>query len=647
LCMIGGKKFDPNNRFNYAMQARRQPGSSFKPFVYSAALDSGLYTPATVFIDKPYVFTFDSDDPDDWYKPNNYGGAYYGKVSFRRALRKSLNIPACEIFYTIGRNNDYKVPIDRAAIMLGLISQKDINERFKREVSTVLGTGSVSPVEMARGFSVFANMGQKRVPNAVISVEDRDGRTIYEPWKELQKYYRENAKKLQVISEQNAYVMTDIMKDTVAHPDGMLYYRKRRMIAAGKNFPDVEIAAKTGTTQNFCDGWTVGYSPEITVAMWCGFKEYGLSLGNNQPGVTIHGNSFLDFMRVYHYNKGPMKFTEPDGIVHAKICPESGLLPSESCNEDNLIEEIFIKGTEPTRECTVCMLKGEQRHSTLDKFIDKYEMTRRPETQLFRGKVGYNKDIMRSAAKAERDQNELSDVTLDIEGLNTVDLFEDDTYIDVDALLGTNKKKSNRTGRSSSGRTSSQNGSSNQSGRSRSSGRGRRSRGSSTTTTTVYDMYQDPYEADAATDNEPEVDLDLNLDALLNEDFGDMLLTNDDDQNANPAGDDILTDNPVQDDTSDMINGNNDLGIPNNTIVPSEENAPADNAGNIGEMPTAAEPSAQDEDGAAEPSLPDDNNAQTAEPEQDQPEAVPADNAEGEVKSEQNNANNEDFFLDL
>ncbi|MBP5706110.1 MAG: hypothetical protein J6W76_02410, partial [Spirochaetales bacterium] len=359
LSMIGGKKFDPNNRFNYAMQARRQPGSSFKPYVYSAALDSGLYTPATVFIDKPYVFTFDSDDPDDWYKPNNYGGAYYGKVSFRRALRKSLNIPACEIFYTIGRNNDYKVPIDRAAIMMGMISQKDINERFKREVSTVLGTGAVSPVEMARGFSVFANMGQKRVPNAVISVEDRDGRTIYEPWKELQKYYRENAKKLQVISEQNAYVMTDIMKDTVAHPDGMLYYRKRRLMAAGKSFPDVEIAAKTGTTQNFCDGWTVGYSPEITVAMWCGFKEYGLSLGNNQPGVTIHGNSFLDFMRVYHYNKGPMKFTEPDGIVHAKVCPESGLLPSESCNEETLVDEIFIKGTEPTRECSLCMLKGE------------------------------------------------------------------------------------------------------------------------------------------------------------------------------------------------------------------------------------------------------------------------------------------------
>ncbi|MBP5450091.1 MAG: hypothetical protein J6Y01_08270 [Spirochaetales bacterium] len=308
------------------------------------------------------------------------------------------------------------------------------------------------------------------------------------------------------------------------------------------------------------------------------------------------------------------------------------------------------------------MLKGEQRHSTLDKFIDKYEMTRRPETQLFRDKVGYNKDIMKSAAKSEHGQNELSDVTLDIEGLNTVDLFEDDTFIDVDALLGTNKKKSNRSGRSSN--RSSQNGSSNQNSR-KSGSRGRRSsRGSSgTTTTTLYEMYQDPYEADAAADNEPEVDLDLNLDALLQEDFGDMLMTNDDeDKNETSVNDDIMTDNPVQDNTSDMMNGNNDLVIPNDTIVPLEENAPANNADNIGDMPAAAEPIAQDENGAAEPNPPDENIIPAAEQQTEQehpaetvaePEvhadngAVPADNAEGEVKPEQNNANNEDFFLDL
>jgi hypothetical protein len=399
--------------------------------------------------------------------------------------------------------------------------------------------------------------------------------------------------------------------------------------------------------------------------MWCGFKEYGLSLGNNQPGVTIHGNSFLDFMRVYHYNKGPMKFTEPDGIVHAKICPESGLLPSESCNEENLVEEIFIKGTEPTRECTLCMLKGEQRHSTLDKFIDKYEMTRRPETQLFRDKVGYNKDIMRSAAKAEREQNELSDVTLDIEGLNTVDLFEDDTYIDVDALLGT-KKKSNKQGRSSGTRTNPQNGSSDQNSR-RSGSRNRRGRGSSAaTTTTVYEMYQDPYEADAAADNEPEVDLNLNLDALLNEDFGDMLLTNDDNPDEIPAGDDILTDNPepgehnqTENEPADNVaqpfnedevqtNQENHQLMNNEDAAPAAEPIiPADNAPDnetVGDQPV---------------SLPDENVVLPAEPqtEQEQPAAgqeapvdngaTPAGSADNEVKSEQNNANSEDFFLDL
>ncbi|HPO50429.1 MAG TPA: transglycosylase domain-containing protein, partial [Spirochaetota bacterium] len=131
ITMIGGKKFDPNNRFNYAMQSRRQPGSSFKPLVYSAALDGGMFNAATILVDKPFAFTFDSEDPDDWYRPENYGGHYYGKVSLRKALRRSLNIPACQIFYTIGKNNNYKVPIDRAAALLGINSQKEIDQRFK------------------------------------------------------------------------------------------------------------------------------------------------------------------------------------------------------------------------------------------------------------------------------------------------------------------------------------------------------------------------------------------------------------------------------------------------------------------------------------------------------------------------------------
>ena len=369
--MIGGK-FDPNNRFNYGMQSRRQPGSSFKPLVYSAALDSGMFTAATVLVDKPYVFTFDSDDPDDWYRPENYGGYYYGKVSLRRALRKSLNIPACQIFYTIGKNNRFKFPIDRAAILLGLNSQSEIDQRFKPEISTVLGTGSVSPIEMAMAFSVFANGGKRRVANSILYIEDRDGRIIYESWKDLEKYYRENSKKLQVITKENAFLVTNILRDTVHNPEGFLAGYKSNIIKDGKTFPDVELAAKTGTTQNWSDAWEVGYSPEITVAMWAGFDKYGLSLGYEQAGVNVLGRHFLEYMRQYHLGKGKLVFANP-GVGGVKVCKESGLLPSKDCKDESIYFEYFLPGTYPKTECNICGQKKDLEENVMDKFRDIYD----------------------------------------------------------------------------------------------------------------------------------------------------------------------------------------------------------------------------------------------------------------------------------
>ena len=368
LTMIGGKYFDVNNRFNFAMQGRRQPGSSFKPFVYSAALDSGLFTAATIIDDEPTNFTFGSQDPDEWYRPYNYGGVYYGKVSVRRALRRSLNIPAVKIYYEIGKNNEYKVPIDRAALLLGLNSQKEIDARFAREASTVLGTGSVSLSEMTTGYSVFANGGQKRIMSSIIQVEDRDGKIIWAPAQEMEKYHRDNKKRLQLISPQNAFVMADILKGTVHSPDGFLYGTKRRIIDEGKPFPDVELAAKSGTTQNWSDGWILGFSPDITAGAWMGFKQYGLSLGFNQDGSIILGNIWVDYMRQAHLGKNKVYFKEPAGVLRIKVCKESGLLPSSSCNEDSLYYETFLQGHTPRKTCDVCELKNEQKKTILNSF---------------------------------------------------------------------------------------------------------------------------------------------------------------------------------------------------------------------------------------------------------------------------------------
>ena len=370
LTMIGGKHFDVNNRFNYAMQGRRQPGSSFKPLVYSSAFDTGRYTASTVILDEPTVFTFGSDDSDDWYKPQNYGGLYYGKVSVRRALRRSLNIPAVKIFYDIGKDNNYKVPIDRAAQLLGINAQSEIDARFGREASTVLGTGSVSLAEMVNAYSVFANQGQRRVMNCILSVEDRDGRVIWEPWNDVERYYRDNKKKLQVISAQNAFLVTDVLKGTVHSPDGFLYKAKRRIVASGRPFPEVELAAKSGTTQLWSDGWVLGYSPEITTGIWIGFKQYGLSLGYGQDGAVILGDTWVDYMRMAHLssNKESLSFQVPSNLSRIKVCAASGKLPSEACNEELVYPEYFLPGTLPKATCDVCSQMKNQRQQGLSNF---------------------------------------------------------------------------------------------------------------------------------------------------------------------------------------------------------------------------------------------------------------------------------------
>ncbi len=371
LTLMGGKAFDPNHRFNFATQSKRQPGSSFKPLVYSDALDTGIYNPATILIDKPYIFTFNSDDPDDWYRPENYGGIYYGKVSFRRALLKSLNIPACQIFYEIGKNNRYRSPIDRAAALMGVTSQKEINEKFKYEVSTVLGTGSVSPIEMAVAFSTFANGGKRNIPYSILKVEDRDGRIIYEPWREAEK--RNKNQKLQVISPQNAFIITDILKGTTSNPEGLLYKYRNEIYTKYKEAIPADIAAKTGTTQYWSDGWVVGYSPEITVAMWVGFEKYGISLGYNQDGSMILGRAFIEYMHHYHKGKEKQTFTAPNGLYRLQVCRESGMLPSPQCSEKSLYLEYFLPVSVPNSECTVCSHNEDIKEKGVSEFLNIYE----------------------------------------------------------------------------------------------------------------------------------------------------------------------------------------------------------------------------------------------------------------------------------
>ncbi len=412
VTMIGGRKFTPSNRFNYAMQSRRQPGSSFKPLIYSYALDSGLFTPATVIEDGPTIFDLGSDDPDVWYRPYNYYGMYYGNVSMRRALTLSLNIPAIKIFDAVGKNDKYKSALDRSALLLGINSQSQIDSRLPREISTVLGTPSVAPIEMVRAFHSFANAGQRRIPSFILNIEDRDGKVIYEPWKDLQKFYRENKKKLQIITEENAFVMSSMLRDTVYGKDGFLTGQRMAMINEGRKFPNTDLAAKTGTTQNWGDAWLLGFSPDVTAGVWMGFDKYGLSLGFDQHGTAVHGRTWLEWMRQYHLGKPEKKFTKPDTAYTAKVCRHSGLLPSPSCSEDDLYVEYFIKGAYPKSECNVCGSRSFIDNKALDILQNKYDM-------------GFDKD---------KKKEFLGDFKIDVDHSLLDDLVDDVKIIDSNQL---------------------------------------------------------------------------------------------------------------------------------------------------------------------------------------------------------------------
>ena len=450
LVMVGGNKFDPNNRFNYAMQSLRQPGSSFKPLVYSAALDTKTFTAGSIILDEPYVFSFDSEDPLDWYIPYNYGGKFHGRINLRRALRKSLNIPSCKIFYTIGKNNNYKVPIDRAAMLLGLKAQSEINERFKPEISTVLGTGSVSPAEMATAFAVFANQGRRVIPNSILYIDDRDGNVIYEPWKELEKYYLENKSKLQLISPQNAFIITDILKDVVNHPEGTLAFVKQRLLNEGKNFPNnVDFAAKSGTTQNWSDAWVIGFSKKITAAGWIGFDKYGLSLGYNQAGASVVGPVWLEFMREYHENMNDLKFEQPDGVFAVQICRKSGLRPSKYCNPDDLYYEYFLPDTIPNKECNYCKMNNMSVENNLQSITKKFDKSTFKNNRI-NSLIG-DTDIKVDKSILSKFKSNDTNIDIDDELIN-IDLYKDDFDIQLDDIdidtelnLDKNNEKDNTT----------------------------------------------------------------------------------------------------------------------------------------------------------------------------------------------------------
>ncbi len=297
--MVGGKKFERTDQFNRATQSKVQPGSSFKPLYYSAAISSRKFTESTMIVDAPVVFWNDDGTP---YVPLNYKGEWKGRVLLWYALAHSMNVPSLKVLDGIG----FAAAISRASRMLGFTDPAVIERVFPRKYPLGLGVITVSPLRMARAYATFPNQGREVDPIAIRYIEDRSGKIILEPEKELRLKQKRKGDSMQIMSPQTAYIMVDMLENTIK--SGTLYWPTLTTI--GKF--DRPIAGKTGTTQNWSDVWTVGFTPQITTALWFGFDEKGHSLGVYTTGSTFAGPVWVRFMHEVNKNLPVKDFIKPD-----------------------------------------------------------------------------------------------------------------------------------------------------------------------------------------------------------------------------------------------------------------------------------------------------------------------------------------------
>jgi penicillin-binding protein 1A len=369
LSMVGGFDFQQSH-FNRAIQAARQPGSNFKPFIYTAALENG-FTPATIMNDAPIVF--DDSGLETAWRPENASGKFFGPTRLRQALYKSRNLVSIRVLRGVGINNALS-GLDR----FGFDTQD-----MPRDLSLALGSYAMTPLQIATGYAVFANGGYRVEPFLIDSIEDINGEDVYtsapltvcrncktkdrpdselaaedtvEPQTEepsietpqatdpyldiapadiaFEIEEEELPEAPRVLDERVAYIIDSMLRDVIQFGTG------RKAKALGRT----DIAGKTGTTNGPRDAWFSGYSPDVITTTWLGFDK-NTPLGRNEYGGSAALPIWLDYMQLA-LDKHPEKpKQQPDGLVTVRIDPATGLRAQPGSN--NAIFEIFRAGNEP------------------------------------------------------------------------------------------------------------------------------------------------------------------------------------------------------------------------------------------------------------------------------------------------------------
>jgi penicillin-binding protein 1A len=308
--MVGGLDFAAS-QFNRAVQARRQPGSAFKPIIYAAALDHGM-TPSTVIIDAPFISQSNPDE--ELWKPENYKEKFFGPTLFRTGLIKSRNVITVKILQEIGV---YQT--------IGYARRLGIESDLSPDLSLALGSSGVSLYEITRAYSAFANSGMLVEPIFINRILDRNGQTIEENQPSMK----------EAISPETAHVMTNLLVAAVKERGGTGWRIK------ALNRP---AAGKTGTTDDLRDAWFVGYTPDLVTGVWVGYDDRR-SMGSGETGSRAASPIWLYFMSEALKGEVMEDFSIPEGVVFVKIDAETGLLASPYSKQT--VFQAFKEGTEP------------------------------------------------------------------------------------------------------------------------------------------------------------------------------------------------------------------------------------------------------------------------------------------------------------
>ncbi|MBO4642977.1 MAG: penicillin-binding protein 1A [Alphaproteobacteria bacterium] len=322
LSMVGGYSFK-RSQFNRAVQAKRQPGSSFKPFVYLAALDEG-FTPSSLILDAPFVM--DQGNGQGKWKPKNYSKRFYGPTTLRMGIEKSRNLMTVRLARAIG--------IEK---VVEYAKKFGISDDIPNQMSIALGSGETSVLKMATAYGMLVNGGKKIKPILVDRIQDRTGATVYNsdsrPCEKCRaaEWNGEAAPKIPDIREQledprSAYQIINILTG-VLQPGGSA----QSLRSLGKTF-----AGKTGTSNSSFDGWFVGMTPDLVVAIFLGFDE-PRTLGNRDTGGVIAAPIFKDFVNTALKNQPLIPFRVPAGIRFVRVNHKTGK-PAEPKDKDVILE---------------------------------------------------------------------------------------------------------------------------------------------------------------------------------------------------------------------------------------------------------------------------------------------------------------------